>query len=53
MHEARAAEQGGEEGEHTCLSQELATSRAPVGLKHRLEMLSSGADLTSRSLLGL
>ena len=37
----------------TWLSQEVATSMLAVGLKHMLEMLSSGGDVTSVSLLGL
>lgn len=39
--------------ELTWLSQEVATRRLAVGLKHMLEMLSSGGDVTSMSLLGL
>lgn len=39
--------------QHTWLSQEVATSMFAVGLKHMLEMLSSGGDVTSVSLFGL
>lgn len=39
--------------QHTWLSQEVATSMFAVGLKHMLDMLSSGGDVTSISLFGL